>query len=108
MTEFTPAEQMYLTQGMSPQQSYIFQAQYASLRKDRNLILVLSIFFGYLGVDRFLVGDIAIGLLKFFTGGLFGILWFIDWFLIRGRADEYNRRKANEIAMAVSMNTPPV
>ena len=108
MPEFSPAEQMQLTQGMSEQQRYIFLAQYSSARRDRTLILVLSIFFGYLGIDRLLVGDIGIGILKFITGGLFGILWIIDWFLIRGRADDYNRRKAQEIAMFVRVNTPPV
>lgn len=45
-------------------------------------ILILSIFFGYLGVDRFLIGDIGLGLGKLITGGGCGIWAVVDWFLI--------------------------
>jgi TM2 domain-containing membrane protein YozV len=106
MAEFTVQELMQLTQGMSEQQQFQFQAQYNSARRDRTMILIVSIFLGGFGIDRFLVGDIGLGILKLLTGGLLGILWFIDLFLIMGRADEYNRRKANEIAMFIKMNTP--
>jgi TM2 domain-containing membrane protein YozV len=108
MAEFTVAELMQLTQGMSEQQQFQFQAQYNSVRRDRTMILIVSIFLGGLGIDRFLVGDIGMGILKLLTGGLLGILWFIDLFLIMGRADEYNRRKAHEIAMFIKMNTPHI
>ena len=42
--------------------------------------LVLTIFFDPLvqGINRILRGRILIGLLWIFTGGLFGIGWFID------------------------------
>ena len=46
--------------------------------------MILSIFFGTLGVDRFYTGDQGRGLLKFFTGGLCGIYWLIDIFMIMG------------------------
>ena len=106
MAEFSVIEQMQLTQGMTEQQKFMFQAQYGSERRDRTLILVISILLGYLGIDRFLVGDVGLGLLKLLTGGVCGIFWLIDIFLIIGRVDEYNRRKANEIAMAIRMSTP--
>jgi len=108
MAEFSVFEQMQLTQGMSEQQKFVFQAQYGSERRDRTLVLLISIFLGYLGIDRFLIGDIGMGLLKLLTGGVCGIFWLVDIFLITGRVDEYNRRKAHEIAMAVKMNTPPI
>ena len=108
MAEFSVVEQMQLTQGMSEQQKFLFQAQYGSERRDRTLVLVISIFLSYLGIDRFLIGDVGIGLLKLLTCGLCGIFWLVALFLITGRVDDYNRRKAQAIAMAIKMNTPPM
>ncbi|WP_263352004.1 NINE protein [Acidicapsa acidisoli] len=108
MAEFSVAEQMQLTEGMTEQQKFLFQAQYGAERKDRVRILVISVFLGAFGIDRFLVGDIGLGLLKLLTGGLLGILWLVDIFLIMGRVDDFNRTKAHEIAMTIRMSGPGV
>ncbi|HLD89152.1 MAG TPA: TM2 domain-containing protein [Candidatus Nanoarchaeia archaeon] len=44
--------------------------------------LLMSIFFGWVGVDRFMMGYIGTGLLKLFTFGGLGIWWLIDLILI--------------------------
>ena len=49
------------------------------------LTLLMSLFFGTLGVDRFMMGHIFLGLLKLFTAGGFGIWWLIDVILIASR-----------------------
>lgn len=49
--------------------------------------LLVSIFFGNLGVDRFVMGHIGLGILKLITFGGFGIWWLIDIILI---ATKYN------------------
>ncbi len=44
--------------------------------------LLLSIFLGWLGIDRFYLGKIGTGILKLITFGGFGIWWLIDLILI--------------------------
>jgi len=51
------------------------------------LALVISIVFGQLGVDRFIMGHVGLGILKLITFGGFGIWWLIDVILI---ATKYN------------------
>lgn len=47
--------------------------------------LILSIFFGTLGVDRFMMGQVGWGILKLITAGGFGIWWLIDVILIASK-----------------------
>jgi len=51
------------------------------------LTLVMSIVFGSLGVDRFIMGHIGLGILKLITFGGFGVWWLVDVILI---ATKYN------------------
>ncbi|MBI5148205.1 TM2 domain-containing protein [Candidatus Pacearchaeota archaeon] len=44
--------------------------------------LLLSIFFGWIGVDRFMMGKIGTGILKLITLGGLGAWWIIDLILI--------------------------
>ncbi|MBN1504167.1 MAG: TM2 domain-containing protein [Candidatus Eisenbacteria bacterium] len=44
--------------------------------------LILSIFVGWFGIDRFYLGKIGTGILKLLTFGLMGIWWLIDIILI--------------------------
>ena len=46
--------------------------------KNKIVALLLSIFLGGWGIDRFYLGYIGMGILKLLTGGVFGILWIID------------------------------
>ncbi len=58
--------------------------------KSPGLITAVSVFVGYYGIDRFLTGDILLGIVKLFTLGGFGILWFIDFCQIGKIAKYYN------------------
>lgn len=61
--------------------------------KDPTTMLIISIVGGSLGIDRFMLGDTAMGVLKLFTGGLCGILTIVDWFSIQRKAKELNFNK---------------
>ncbi len=49
--------------------------------------LIVSILVGSLGVDRFMMGKVGLGILKLITLGGFGVWWLIDVILI---ATKYN------------------
>jgi hypothetical protein len=51
-------------------------------RKDWLAALLLSIFLGQLGVDRFYLGYIGLGVVKLLTAGGCGVWWLIDVILI--------------------------
>ena len=86
-----PAEKMPLIQeklAQMPEEKH--NLLYAVEMKDPMTILLVSIFLGILGVDRFMLGQIGLGILKLLTGGGF-LLWaIIDDFTALGRAREYN------------------
>ena len=61
--------------------------------KDPTTILLVSIFLGGLGIDRFMLGDTGMGILKLLTGGVCGILTIIDWFTVSNKTKELNFNK---------------
>ncbi len=58
--------------------------------KDPTTLLLVSIFVGVLGIDRFMLGEIGMGVLKLLTGGVCGVLAIVDWFTIQKKARELN------------------
>ena len=58
--------------------------------KDPIIVLVISLFVGYLGIDRFYLGDTGMGIGTLLTGGGCGIWALIDLFLIMGAAKQKN------------------
>lgn len=58
--------------------------------KDPTTLLLVSLFLGTLGVDRFMLGETGVGVLKLLTGGCCGVLTIIDWFSVQKKAKELN------------------
>ena len=65
--------------------------------KDPTTILLVSIFLGSLGIDRFMLGETGMGILKLLTAGCCGILTIIDWFTVQNKAREINFQKLMSI-----------
>lgn len=57
--------------------------------------LVLGLFLGVFGIDRFYKGNILLGVLKLFTLGGFGIWAIIDWFVVFAGIKKDNLEKIN-------------
>lgn len=65
--------------------------------KNPTTMLLISIFLGGIGVDRFMFGETGMGILKLLTGGVFGVLALIDIFNTQKKTKEINFKKLMEI-----------
>lgn len=92
-----------LTKDLSETQLQQFAAIYTSRRKDPQLILLTTLlgFLGIAGVQRFILGNIGLGLLYFFTAGLCFIGTIVDLVNYRKLAFEFNMRSAQEVTVMV-------
>lgn len=89
--KYFPAEKIvYLKEKLMAMDESKFALLSSIEFKDPTTILLISLFLGGWGVDRFMVKDTGMGVLKLLTGGLCGILTIIDWFSIQKRAKELN------------------
>ena len=72
--------------------------------KNPTTALILSIFLGTLGVDRFYIGHVGLGVAKLLLAWLtFGIWTIVDWFLIVNAT-----KKANLVAINNALATMTV
>lgn len=66
--------------------------RYRAGRFDYTIAWILQTFGGILGLHRFYLGRVGSGLLWLFTGGLFGVGWAIDFWMLNEMVDAENRR----------------
>jgi len=90
-SKFFPPEKLALVREkmLSADDSKYMALSSVSL-KDPTMMLVVSLLVGGLGIDRFMLGDVGMGVLKLLTGGCCGILTIVDWFTVMGKARELN------------------
>lgn len=92
--KYFPAEKMvYLKERLASLDESKFALLSTIEMKDPTTLLLVSIFLGNLGIDRFMIGDTGMGILKLLTCGCCGILTIIDWFTISGKTKELNFNK---------------
>lgn len=97
-----------LMKTMNEDQASLFAQVYRAKRKDSQMILILTLFgfFGFAGLHRFILGQIGLGILYFFTVGLCFIGTIVDLVNYKSLAYEYNIRVANETINLLSMSFP--
>lgn len=84
-----------------------FLTAFQASEKNPVILFGFNIWLGWLGIDRFVVGDIVAGILKLLTVGGFGIWQLIDCFLIGGRAREKNIQLARQMAQSFDRSAAP-
>ncbi len=86
------------TNDLTDEQKRYFQMIYAGKRKSAQDILIFTLigFFCIAGIQRFLTGQIVMGILYFFTGGFCFIGTIVDLINHKNLANEYNRKMAYE------------
>lgn len=104
----TPEEIGFLQQattGFDETQQRMFYNVYSGRRKNPQDILLLALigFLGVAGIHRFVVGQIGMGLIYFFTGGFCLIGTIIDLVNHKSIALEYNKKMAYESFQIVKM-----
>jgi hypothetical protein len=67
-----------------------FQMAFLGTKKNRTTALLLGLFIGSFGVDRFYLGQTLLGVLKLCTLGVCGVWTLVDWFLIMPETDRLN------------------
>lgn len=89
--KYFPAEKIvYLKEKLMSMDESKFALLSSIELKDPTTLLLISLFLGSFGVDRFMVKDTGLGILKLLTGGLCGILTIIDWFSIQKKTKDLN------------------
>ncbi len=92
--KYFPAEKtLYLAEKLKSMDGEKFNLLSTIELKDPTTNLLISLFLGSLGVDRFMIGDTGMGILKLLTSGCCGILTIIDWFTIQNKTKELNFNK---------------
>lgn len=106
LPELVGDEQVFvqsLFKDMDDAKAQQFALAYRARRKDPQTILLTTLlgFVVLAGVQRFILGQIGMGLLYLFTGGLCFIGTIVDLINYKQLAFEYNQKQAQEIAAMI-------
>lgn len=106
LPDLTGDEMLYiqsLIKDMDDEKARTFASVYRARRKEPQLILFTALL-GLIiiaGVHRFIMGQIGMGILYLFTGGLCLIGTIVDLVNHQKLAFEYNQKVANEVLMMI-------
>ncbi|KXT75497.1 TM2 domain-containing protein [Streptococcus sp. DD12] len=96
--KYFPAEQLqYIRQRLEVLPENQLQMLYGISFQDPTTLLIVSIVAGGLGIDRFMLGQVGLGVGKLLTGGGCGIWSLVDWFLIMDATRQSNAQKLYQV-----------
>jgi TM2 domain-containing membrane protein YozV len=106
----TPEEMGFLQQGtadLNEEQKKYFYMVYSSKRKNPQDLLLFTLlgFVVVAGVQRFVIGQIGMGLLYLFTGGFCLIGTIVDLINHKTLANDFNRQMAYESYQMAKMRS---
>jgi TM2 domain-containing membrane protein YozV len=91
-----------------PNAQAVFYEQYAMVRRDEVVGILLALFLGSFGVHHFYLRRTGLGILYlcFFWSGIPALLGFIECFFMPGRVREFNAIQAAGIAASLGIAMP--
>ena len=106
----TPEEITFLqqaTSGLTDNQNKYFYMVYTGKRKSGQDLLLFTLigFLGVAGIQRFITGQIGMGILYLLTGGLCFIGTIVDLLNNKSLASEYNKKAAYESFQIAKMSS---
>ena len=95
-----------LINDMTDAQAQQFAMAYSARRKDPTTILILALvgFIGFAGIHRFMLNQVGMGILYFFTAGLCFIGTIVDLVNHRRLAFDYNSVVAQQVALMIKQS----
>lgn len=87
---FSDSDMIQIRQSLADLDETTLLAVNTQKYQDPDTMIIISLFVGGLGVDRFMLGDTGLGIAKLLTCGGFGIWWLIDLFTIQDLTKEKN------------------
>lgn len=107
----TPEEIAYLQQatvGLNEEQLNNFRFIYQGKRRNPSDLMIFTLigFLGIAGIQRFMVGQIGMGVIYFLTGGFCMIGTIVDLINNKSIANDYNKDMAYETMQIVKMGNP--
>ena len=96
--KYFPAEDVsYISERLEVLTEQELAKIYSLSFQDPTMVLIISLFGGSIGIDRFMLGQVGLGIGKLLTGGGCGIWTIIDWFLIMDATRKSNAQKLFEV-----------
>ena len=92
--KYFPTEQVqYIRQRLEALPEQQLSLLYSFSLQDHTMMLVISLFGGSLGIDRFMLGQVGLGIGKLLTCGGCGIWSIVDWCLFMDATRQANAQK---------------
>ena len=92
--KYFPTEQVqYIRQRLETLPEQQLSMLYSISFQDPTMMLIISLFGGSLGIDRFMLGQVGLGIGKLLTCGGCGMWSIVDWFLIMDATRQSNVQK---------------